>query len=66
MTQNEGKRLLILTARAEYLGELRDRKRISEQEYFAQLNGLRQQAGLEPLQMKTSAPRLAASAAWGI
>jgi hypothetical protein len=49
LTETQGKQLLILTARADYLGGLRERKRISDEEYFLRLNELRQQVGLEPL-----------------
>jgi len=56
LTERQGKQLLILAARADYLGDLRERKRITDEEYVSRLNELRQQAGLQPLLLKTSAP----------
>jgi hypothetical protein len=49
MTEAQGHELLILAIRADYLGELRDKRRISEDEYISRLNDLRKRAGLEPL-----------------
>jgi hypothetical protein len=66
MTDAQAKQLMILAARADYLCDLREKKRISEGEYFARLNGLRQQAGLLPLQPKLAVePQFVAAAAWG-
>lgn len=66
MTEKQGRQLMIMAAQADYLGALRERNRISEDEYFGRLNGLREQAGLEPIQRKPdAAPRLIASGAWG-
>ena len=65
MTQAQGKQLVILAAQADRLADLRERKRISDAEYFARLNVLRCQAGLEPLQYKREdAPRLETIPAW--
>ena len=65
MTQTQGKQLLILAAQADYLGALRERKRISDEEYFARLNDIRRQVGLEPLQRRPETqPRKISSPAW--
>jgi len=50
MTQSELRELQVLAARANYLANLRDRGRITEDEFVARLNGLRAQCGLEPIE----------------
>jgi len=66
MTEAQRKELLILAGRANFLRDLRERKRISEAEYFSRLNGLRQEAGLDPIAISLNAGGpLTASAAWG-
>lgn len=56
MTQTQGKQLLILAARAEHLGDMREHNRISETEYIVRMNEIRQEAGLEPLHCKQPDP----------
>src|SRR5438477_378229 len=46
MTEAQGKQLLILAARADHLANLRGRNRISEEQYYAMLNNLRELAGV--------------------
>ena len=47
MTQAQGRQLLILAAKADYLARLREARRISPQDYLALLNQLRAQAGMD-------------------
>jgi hypothetical protein len=46
MTRQEMEQLCELAGRAQYLARLRDRRRITEKEYFDRLNDLRRQHGL--------------------
>ena len=64
MTQSEAKQLLILAARADYLAQLRERKRISEEEYMQRLNELRRQCGLAPIEIRSAKPGAALEVAW--
>jgi len=50
MTHDELRELQVLASRANYLAQLRDRRRLTEDEYVERLNGLREQCGLAPLQ----------------
>jgi hypothetical protein len=50
MTPIDARQLLILSAQADQLARLRERKRITEVEYIGRLNSLRRKCGLPPIQ----------------
>ena len=57
--------MLIMAARADHLAKLRESKRISEEDYFAQLNSLRGEVGLDPLEINpTARPAVVRRPAW--
>ena len=64
LIETQAKQVLILAARADYLTTQWERKRISEIEYFSQLNGLRRECGLSPLEVRARKPRAVKSANW--
>jgi hypothetical protein len=65
MTEKQGRQLLIMAARADHLAKLREGKRLSEEEYIAQLNALRREVGLDPLQINpTARPAIVRRPAW--
>ena len=55
MTPTDAKQLMILSAQADHLAILRDRKRITPEEYLARLNALRGQFGLPAVQRDSAA-----------
>ena len=65
MTDGQVRDLLALAARADVLGELRKKNRISEEEYIVRLNELRQRAGLGPIQLRQRERPANARARWG-
>jgi hypothetical protein len=56
MTEHEMQHLKVLASRALFLAHLRDRQRITENEYIEQLNALRQHYGLWPIRTEDSSP----------
>jgi hypothetical protein len=53
MSDEQTTQLLVLSAQADHLADLFERKGISKEEYFTRLNGIRQRAGLDPLRLPT-------------
>ena len=54
MTDADAKKLLVLSSQADTLERLRAARRISQEEYIARLNDLREKGGFAPIAAKPS------------